>query len=351
MNQIHRHALYLGFMLACACVAAGAAAETSLASREADRQAKAAVPLPGETLIYVYRPADSNTAPIAVTVAGADTRRLTPATFVLWRVKPRRHELRVEQGRSIALPTEGGRVYYVELTRTSSGAPALRPVSFASGRAQVQRAWLVGPARAPAPAPVPKRAPAPKPAPAPARPRAAAAPAPSLDSSAHGALTFKLGSLSLAQDTQTILGSARQFESSASSELALEGEWFFRPDTSLGGEFVKYSNPFSTPGSSGSGEADTMVFLANGKRYFVLADEWTPYVGAGAGFASTDFSGAISGSTSGFALQLTGGLQWRRGSFALRAEYKYLRAKTEDDTNQQVDASGSGLFFGAGFYF
>jgi hypothetical protein len=162
---------------------------------------------------------------------------------------------------------------------------------------------------------------------------------------------FKLGSLGLAQGTQTILGSARQFETSASSVLALEGEWFFRPDTSLGGEFVKYSNSYTTPGSSLGGEADTTVILANIKRYFVLVDEWAPYVGAGAGFGSTDFSGAISGSASGFALQLTGGLQWRRGSFALRAEYKYLRAKNEDDNNQKVDASGSGIFLGAGFYF
>lgn len=334
LNATHRRALYLTcLMLALNLGDLAVAADGPAAGRDAERQAKTAVPQAGETIIYAYRPADTATAPLGVAIDGRDTARLTPGTFAMWRAKPGRHTVSAEGGASnVTLQCEGGRVCYVELARAPSGTTVLRPVSFGTGRAQVQRSRLVAPAVSSA------------------RPRAGVTAAP-IDGSTRGAFMFKLGSFSLGEKTQTILGNTQQFNSSASSVLALEGEWFFQPDMSLGGEFFKYSNNFTTGGSSVSGQADTTVFLANIKRYFVLADGLKPYVGAGAGFASTDFSGAITGSTSGPALQIAGGLQWRRGPFALRGEYKYLRAKTKDDNGQHVDMSGGGLFLGAGFYF
>lgn len=162
---------------------------------------------------------------------------------------------------------------------------------------------------------------------------------------------LKFGSFSLANDSQDILGAARAFDTSASSVASFEGEWFVRPDISLGLEVTKFSNDYSTPSATAIGSTDTTAVLLNAKRYFLPGGAWQPYIGAGLGSATVDFSGAITGSTSGFAPQAVAGIQWRADQLALRAEYKYLKADTKDNGGQKVDMSGGGLFLGIGFYF
>jgi hypothetical protein len=41
-------------------------------------------------------------------------------------------------------------------------------------------------------------------------------------------------------------------------------------------------------------------------------------------------------------------VQWRRDQFALRAEYKSLKADTKDP---KLEVTGSGFFIGIGYYF
>ena len=169
----------------------------------------------------------------------------------------------------------------------------------------------------------------------------------------------KPGSFKINTESQTLNlmsgTSTLQFDTSASSVFGIEGEWFVRPDISIGAEVVKFSNKYvdssAVPPTSPNGSTDTLAFLVNAKRYFLPASDWQPYIGAGLGSAVVDFAGPITGSTSGIALQVMGGVQWRRDQFAVRAEYKYLKADTEDDSGQKVDMSGSGLFLGVGFYF
>lgn len=315
-----------------------ALANVPLAGREADRQAKFAVPAAGEALLYVYRRQESGPPAVAVSLNGRDAVRLAPRTFMLWRLKPGRVELGAEGTAStVTFRAEGGRVYYVELSRSPAGLATLRPVSFPVGRTQIQQAQLV--ARSPAAAP-----PAPRDV------------APSVRQPGNLALALKLGSFKLAEESQSILSATRTFDTSASSVFALEGEWFMRPDTSFGLEVVSYSSDYSTPSNpTGAGAADTTAVLFNAKRYFVPGSVWQPNLGLGVGAATVDFSatgaGGITGSTGGLALQVVAGVQWRRDRLALRAEYKYLNVDTEDDSNQKVDMSGSGFFLGAGFYF
>ncbi len=312
--------LFVGFGLS-------AWADVPRASREADRQAKFAVPAAGEALVYVYRPNHAGAPAVAVAVNGRDSVQLAPRTFMLWKVEPGRAELTAEGAATrLVLPAEGGRVYYVEL----SGRPvALRQVSFAAGRAQIQQAHLVARPAAVPPAPVATQPP---------RYRG------------NVALALKAGSFKLAEESQRILSANRRFDASASSVFALEGEWFVQPTTSFGLEVLSYANDYTTPGSTASGSTDTTAVLFNVKRYFG-ARAWQPYLGLGIGGAAMDFSGVITGNTGGLALQLAGGLQWRSSRMAVRAEYKYLNADTEDDNGQKVDASGSGLFLGIGVYF
>jgi hypothetical protein len=321
---------YLALVLGS--VGPSAWADVPLASRDADRQAKAAAPAKLEAFIYVYRGDDTDTTPIAVTLTGRETARLAPRTFGFWKVGLGRYELTVERSAStLPLQTEGGRVYYVELTRGGAGVPALRVVSFATGRTQVYRAQLVAQTKEST--------------------RVRAASAPSYPGATNGAITFKLGSLKVAEATQTIVSVPRVFDDSASSVLGVEGEWFLRPDISLGLELVRYSSKFTNVGGGAPGEIGTTAVLVNAKRYFLPDSSWQPFVGAGLGAAANSFSGSVTGNTGGLALQLIGGVQWRIGQFALRGEYKYLRAKTEDDSGQQVDVSGSGPFLSVGFYF
>lgn len=325
-------------------------AAVPLASRSADRQAKSAAPPKNQAFVYAYRREDRSRVALTVTLNGRDSVQLDSRTFAMWRVKPGRIVINARGTTSaLAFTVQGGRVYYVEVSRLPSGVPALRRVSFPIGRTEVYRSRLVkqGPRSRVVPPAAPARS-APKPkAPTP----------PPRRGPARFALMVKPGSFKINEESQTLsltgTSYTLQFDSSASSVFGLEGEWFIRPDISLGGEFVKFSSNYAILSPTAANEStDTTVFLANAKRYFLPASSWQPYIGAGLGIAVVDFSGpTISGSTSGYALQAVGGVQWRRDQFALRAEYRYLKADTEDDAGQKVDMSGSGVFLGVGFYF
>jgi cell division septation protein DedD len=362
MNHAHRSTPKSLLALLLLFLAAPTLAAVPLASREADRQAKFAVPRSNQALLYVYRATDKSAVPLTVVLNGRYSVSLDPRTFTMWRLSLGRVQL-TAPGTTSALnfQVRGGRVYYVELSRSRSGIPVLRQVSFPVGRTEIHRSRLVGrtttarpstakPAAPPAPAPTPKPKPKPKAAQTPV-PVSAPAAAPR-GRAKNFAIMLKTGAFKLASDSQTILSAQRAFDDSASSVYSIEGEWFVRPDISIGLEAMGFSNDYSTPSSaSATGSTDTTAILFNAKRYFLPASAWQPYIGAGLGSAAADFSGAITGSTSGFALQGVAGVQWRSQTLALRAEYKYLKADTEDDNSQKVDMSGSGLFVGVGFYF
>lgn len=331
-------------------------AAVPLASRNADRAAKSAAPPKNQAFVYAYRREDRSKVALAVTLNGRDTVRLDSRTFAMWTVKPGRIEITAQGTTSaLALTLQGGRVYYVEVLRLPSGVPALRRVSFPIGRTEVYRSRLVQQGRG-APRVVPPAAPTPKAA----TPKAATPPPPRPRRGADRfALLVKPGSFKINTESQTLNlmsgTSTPQFDTSSSTVFGVEGEWFVRPDISIGVEVVKFSNEYvdtsAVPPTIPNGSTDTLVLLINAKRYFLPASDWQPFIGAGLGSAVVDFGGPITGSTSGVALQAVGGVQWRRDQFALRAEYKYLKADTKENTGQKVDMSGSGFFLGIGFYF
>ncbi|HEX9812530.1 MAG TPA: outer membrane beta-barrel protein [Burkholderiales bacterium] len=345
-------------LLAALCsilLTAPALAAVPLAGRDADRLAKSAAPPKDQAFVYVYRREDRSNVALTVTLNGRDTVRLDSRTFALWKVKPGRIEITARGTTSaLAFTVQGGRVYYVEVSRLPSGVPALRQVSFPIGRTEVHRSRLVE--QGAAARVVPPAAPAP----ATRAPKAATPPPPARRQGPDRfALMIKPGSFKIDTQSQTLNlvsgTSTLQFDTSSSSVFGLEGEWLVRPDISVGVEVVKFSNKHVdtsvTPPPPNDGSTDTLAFLVNAKRYFLPASDWQPYVGAGLGSAVVDFAGPVTGSTSGIALQVMGGVQWRRDQFALRAEYKRLKADTEDNTGQKVDMSGSGFFLGIGFYF
>jgi len=326
MNTEHRFALgrwYLVLIL----IVAGAPAAADVP--DAERRARSAVPAADEALLYAYRAADPDPAPVALVLNGRETVQLAPQTFFMWRVAPGQVDVSVEGTASrLTLQPEAGRVYYLEVMRTPSGA-MLQTVTFATGRTAIQRARLAAPAgEAGRVAPVARSAPGRR--------------------ASNGALMLKGGSFKLADDAQTLLGNPFTFDDASSSMYALEVEWFVQPGTSLGIEVMGFSSDYTTVGT---GEVDTTAALLNVKRYFRPGGAWQPYAGIGFGGVATDLTGSITGNSSGPAVQVAVGLQWRGARFAARAEYKYLSAETEDDAGETLDVSGGGFFLGLGFYF
>ena len=145
-----------------ATVVGSAFADVPLASSDADRRAKQAVPQTGKALLYVYRKQDGDDTISALTLNGKEVARLEPQTFGLWNVDAGRMEIRAD-GKTLALEGEAGRIYFVEVTRSTAGGVALRQVSYATGRTQTHQARLVGAASATSDkAPAKKSAPASK---------------------------------------------------------------------------------------------------------------------------------------------------------------------------------------------
>jgi opacity protein-like surface antigen len=169
---------------------------------------------------------------------------------------------------------------------------------------------------------------------------------------AETAVIIKTGQFTLSKDSQVILNEPLQFDDSSTGVFGAELEWRMKDGISLGGEVTLYQNDWvSTLSPLNSGAVDTVIVMFNAKKYFAVSEIVHPYVGAGVGVAVTDFSGAITGNSSGLAIQAVGGIEFRWDKFGLYTELKALSADTEDDLNEEVDVSGTGVFVGLSIFF
>ena len=170
-------------------------------------------------------------------------------------------------------------------------------------------------------------------------------------------LTLKTGDVKLADDSQTISGNDWFFERSATDVAAIEGETRLQREAenlSLGGEILRYRNPFRLASAQGGGFTNTMytqALLAKSKYYFMPGNAWQPYVGGGFGLVwSYDYSGPLH-SANGVGYQGVVGMQLRTDRVGFRMEYMALRARLTDDYGGKIDASSRGLFVGLSFFF
>lgn len=100
------------------------------------------------------------------------------------------------------------------------------------------------------------------------------------------------------------------------------------------------------------GSMAVVAALVNAKKYFSATKTVHPYVGAGIGSAATDFTGdVISGNGFGLALQAMAGVEFRSEKVGIYTEAKFLSADTEDEADENADASGSGIFAGLSIFF
>ncbi len=166
------------------------------------------------------------------------------------------------------------------------------------------------------------------------------------------AVIVKAGSFSLSKDRQTIVGENVEFDDSSSGVFGIEGEWRQTNGLALGIEYLQYENDFGALSVVGTGTMDTSVLLFNVKKYFQPTATVNPYIGAGFGAVSVDFSGdIIAGSAGGFALQAIGGVEFRFDKVGLYTELKALHAEAEDDAGEKAKAGGSGVFAGVSISF
>lgn len=332
-------------------LAAGAAlADVSFAPTAEDRRAKQALPPPGKALIFVFRgDGAAQRTDVPLFLDGELIGATAPRSYYLWAVDPGRHVIAARPDRRVALEVnvQAGRNYFIEhQLAADSDRVSLRQVSYAQGRVAVNRCRLIADASRAAAIALGK--PVPRPRPKPAAPAAAPSHRPG------PALIAKTGMLRLSKANQTIqttdgLSFPTEFDDRASTPIALEGEWRTAEGFAFGGELIRYGNDLTT--SAVGGNMDVMTVLFNAKKYLAAGGIVYPYFGVGVGFASTDFSGAFSGSTSGIAYQAVGGVEFRWQQFGAYTELKFLGARTEDDAGNEVDAGSRGLFIGVSVRF
>lgn len=165
------------------------------------------------------------------------------------------------------------------------------------------------------------------------------------------ALIVKAGSFKLSDESQSISGLPLTFDDKASGVFGGELEWRTKENVAFGAELLLYSNDWRS-GASTTGDNDTLALMVNAKRYFAVSKNVFPFVGAGLGLASVDFSGP-GGSASGsdFAMQAMVGIEFRAEKIGFYTEAKYLTSKPEDDVGAEINVTGVGLFAGLSVMF
>lgn len=334
-----------------------AQATVQLATPEQDRHAKQAVPPAGKALIYVYRLGDAKpqTSP-ALWLNKRNSGQLEPQTYGMWAAGPGRLEVRAGRvdAKPLTITCEAGRIYFVQLAVNADGSVSLHQVPYGSGRSGLHTARLVlDPAIVARAAAVPKPV-APTPAPAPAKKSEVKATqkvsdVPTDKGTSGLTLIAKVGNFQLASESQSILGASRSF-SAASTAYGLEGEWRLENGFAFGMEVFGHTQDYTTAGVP-SGDVTVTNVLVNAKKYFRPGAIVQPYLGAGIGAVSTSFSGDITGSAGGFAIQGMTGIAFRWQHVGIYTEIKYERAEVEDSAGQAVDVSGTGLFAGMSVQF
>jgi hypothetical protein len=323
-------------MLALTLFMQQALAAVPLATVEADRRAKQAIPPAGKALVYVYR-LDDRGPPLSPTIL-FNKRELTALglrTFGYWAVNPGRVDLQAgTTGSRVTLRCQAGRIYFVQMTVAANGSAGLRAVSYGVGRRDTYKARLIREIRQAEPS-------------APARSRT--------EGQKGVTLILKAGSFMLARGSQNILGSPLDFSSTAAA-WGLEGEWRIPSDFAFGLEVGGHSHSYTTIGPVPSGDMSVTSVFVNAKKYFRGDSIVQPYVGGGLGAVTTDFSGGISGKAEGFAVQFMTGAAFRWQHFGLYTELKYQGAKTHGTdaatgASVPVDASGLGLYAGLDVHF
>lgn len=344
------------------------AAEPVFGTNAETSYARGITPPKGKSVVYIFQPQGGPGVSPTIWLNNYKIGRLVPGSFTVWQLAPGKLSVRTEgeTPSTVSLISRAGNVYLFRLSVAQSGSHAQITSLPGSYRSQLASSRLLKNPRA-----ITAQASAPpaqnavrKPSPPTAKPSPPTETGntdriqtsqPAVSGGfvpGGGGLILKLGSLSISQETQTILSTDRRFDDSASSPYAIEGYFQFNSGLAVGGELIAYTAEFTSVGLNDKHDVDVMMFMGTVRQYFRYRQNLQPFVGAGIGFAVTDVSGpSVSGNTSGVAYQLLAGLEYRFSSVGVFAEYKFIGADTESDNNENIDVSGNGIFAGVAFHF
>ena len=336
------------------------AAEPVFGTSAESKYLRAIKPPKGKAVVYIYqRREDGSGASPMIWLNNYQIGRLVPGSFTIWQLSPGQLNLRVEgtDSAGFSLVSEAGKVYLfrVVMTQTVTGPmPQLMrmPESYRADLAATQ--LLKNPGVVTAAAVLAPAKPAEQPAQTATEKSVTQPSSPSSAGVTPGGigLMLKLGSMTLAEDTQTIYGTDRNYDDKVSGLYAIEAYYQFVSGFTMGGELLSYSTTFTTVGFNDTHDVDVDILLANAKQYFRAYSSLQPYLGAGVGLAATDVSGpSVQGNTSGLAYQLLAGVEYRGKTVGGFGEFKYLSADTESDDNQSIDVSGTVLLAGIALHF
>ena len=355
------------------------------ATTHAEEDIRRATPPTGKVLLFVFR---SDPKPVAaqvpVLVNTVPVGKLANGTFVTATVGPGRNYLSVGDGAPSTLEVEAGESYFVRVRALGDPQSArfeVRLVSEEEGRRSLAQSRFVGvapaataPSPKPPPAPVttappPKPSPAPvtavppsKPAPPPPTPPREPSPAPAAtqptaerETSTPSSrdwdfvLTANVGTFKMADGSQTVAGLASTYDTTSKSVFGLEAEWRTKTGLAVGGEVFHYENDVASAAIP-NGQQEVFAYMLNGKYYFLLANSFHPFVGAGIGLATASYSGGLTGDAQGLALQAMAGMEYRFNRIGISVQYKYLDATT-GDSDREVKVGGSGILAGVSIAF
>jgi opacity protein-like surface antigen len=363
----------------------------------------------GKALVFVYRTDRVPIAtPVSVSVNAQNVGGLTNGSFFAVTVDPGRAFLRTGDRvvTTLRLDVEANRSYFVRVDvvhGVTTVQTDMRLMSEAEGRRALTQGGVPPPAAAAPPprpavqpqaiapppprpgaqpqaiAPPPPRPaarpqavapPPPRPAPRPlviaappappaAKPKPKPKPKPAVEEEEYGlgrgweiALLPKLGTFKLANASQTVGGvQGTSFDASSKSVFSIEAEWRNKSGLALGGEIFSYKNQLqgTASGTPLAAQQQTLVATINAKYYFSTGIGLHPFAGAGIGLANATYSGDLTGSASGLALQGMAGLEYRFEHVGIYAEYKYLMSTV--GSSEKIKVGGSGILAGISILF
>jgi opacity protein-like surface antigen len=342
--------LFVAFLLSGFFIKAQA--ETGLAGSENDKQAKHATPPAGSALIYVFRDEDPPVeATVPVVLDGQRIGQTRPRTFLLATVAPGTHYL-ISGDKVIAnlsVECQAGMTYFISQKALGGTYPVRTRLAVANpeaARRTIDRSTLAASRLAAA------KTSAPSAAPSSSESGDRSKPAASPEKMQRGlALILKTGRFNMSDRSQVVGGLQSQFDSKATGVLGAELEWRDRSGFAFGGELYRFTNKIVAVGTSLEGEMEAVAFLANAKKYFEITGLLYPYVGAGLGVATNNFSGNVTGSASGPAYQAMAGIEFRMKNVGVYTELKYLFSSTEDSAGAKTKIGGNGKNLGIGVSF
>jgi hypothetical protein len=311
---------------------------------------------PGKSIIYLITRDTGRFSSVLVSVNGRVVGTAKPASHFVIVASPGTTEIgSAGSGRgTISLSTASGSRYYVAHSVGMSGAPEFRVLSQDEGLAAVAQSHkLAEVGSAPPSASTPGSAAA-------RESRSGDARQSSADSSdsfhdKHAvAIILKGGSYTISQELQTTALDPTLIEGKTTSVGGIEVEWRHPKGFAVGGEIFYFRNNWADINGY-VGDVSTLTYTVNAKYYLGIGNFVYPYIGLGAGFAVSDFSGTdgfstYEGSSGGLAYQGLAGIEFRFKYVGINLQYKRLTADVEttfpDGSTETNEMGGSGALLG-----